>query len=78
MVSYESQVRAAFPNLGDIPTQVLANIDHGVLAFRPVVLAAARSKLILSVFDLVGLLTKIHLSVSHNEMRPAVAESSRA
>jgi hypothetical protein len=66
IAKYEPLVRDAFPRLGEIPTEVRTHFGSEVAA-RPRVLNAHRRTLINMVFDLVGLLTQIHPSGSHNE-----------
>lgn len=71
--AYDALVRDAFPHLGDIPDEVRSGLDSQLLAFRPTSLSASRTKLILMIFDLVRLLTKIHPSGSHNSPQPAAS-----
>jgi hypothetical protein len=65
LAQYEARVREAFPHLGPIPRDVTSHFGKE-LAVRPQVLAASRDGLLLSVFDLIRLVTQIHPSGSHN------------
>lgn len=62
---YERLARSSFLTLGEIPPNI-SNDFHSALGFRPEVLATSRKQMIALLLDLVGLITQVRPSGSHN------------